>query len=410
MILDINDAFYPFLDADQRIQIFFGGSSSGKSVFLAQRCVLDVLQKNRNYLIVRNVGNSIRSSVFNEVLKVIYDSEELHEFFSINRSEIIITCANERQILFKGLDDPEKLKSITPKKGVITDIWIEEATEITKDAYKQLTKRLRGESGVKKRIHFSFNPILRQHWIYQEFFAGRFGDDDKVYQDDDVLILKTTYKDNRFLEQDDIDALENETDEYWYNVYTLGNWGILGDVIFRNWEVQDLSGIRQAFDNYRNGLDFGFSNDPTALARCHYDRKRKTIYITDEVYERGLTNPEIAEMIKPIVGREYVVCDSAEPKSIKELKQYGINAIPAQKGKDSVLFGIQWLQQHKIIIDRRCQNTINEFQLYQWRKDKDGNVLNEPIRRNDHAIDALRYALEREMETRVISGAKVIVG
>ena len=115
-------------------------------------------------------------------------------------------------------------------------------------------------------------------------------------------------------------------------------------------------------------------------------------------------------MIKPIVGREYVVCDSAEPKSIKELKQYGVNAIPAQKGKDSVLFGIQWLQQHKIIIDRRCQNTINEFQLYQWRKDKDGNVLNEPIRRNDHAIDALRYALEREMETRVISGAKVIVG
>ncbi len=402
-----NPVYRPFLEAVHRIQIFFGGSSSGKSVFLAQRCVFDLLRGGRNYLIIRNIGNTLRHSVFNEIYKVLIAWNVL-PLFSVNKSEMTITCQNGYQAIFKGLDDPEKIKSITPAKGVITDIWIEEATETIQDGVRQLERRLRGKSRVRKRLTLSFNPILLTHWINRRFFSGVFGDDDKVFDDGKLLILRTTYLDNEFLEEDDRAVLEDETDPYWRDVYTLGKWGILGDLIFTNWETADLSGMREAFDKFRNGLDFGFTNDPTACIRSHYNKGRKIIYVTDEVYERGLTNPEIAEEIKPIVGKETVVCDSAEPKSIKELKSYGIRAVPAKKGKDSVRHGIQFLKQCRIVIDKRCQNTINEFQTYQWRKDKDGNALNEPVDRDNHAIDAIRYAYEDECRPRVISGGKVI--
>ncbi len=232
-----NPAYRPYRKAPHRTQIFFGGSSSGKSVFLAQRAIYDVLN-GRNYLIVRNTANTIRSSTFNEIRKVIGDWG-LTSVFSINKSEMTITADNRAQILFKGLDDAEKIKSVTPESGVMTDIWVEEATECAEDDIKQLEKRLRGKSKFPKRLTLSFNPILKTHWIFKKYFAG-FYDGDTIRQTDDLLILKPTYKDNRFLEPDDIAALENETDPYWREVYTLGNWGILGDVIFTNWRVEDL--------------------------------------------------------------------------------------------------------------------------------------------------------------------------
>ena len=312
---------------------------------------------------------------------------------------MVITCKTGYQILFKGLDDVEKIKSITPIKGVLTDIWVEEATETSLDDIRQLKKRLRGLSGVLKRLSLSFNPIYKNHWLFKEFFTY-FDESKPVYRDGEKLvILKTTYKDNRFLEQDDIDELENETDEYWHNVYTLGNWGTLGDVIFKNWEIQDISEEqKKTFDNFRNGLDFGYANDPAAFGRSHYDKKHKIIYILEEVYETGLTNSELANRIRPIVGKERVVCDSSEPKSIKELKMEGIPAVSAKKGKDSVNYGIQWLQQQHIIIDKSCQNAINEFQLYQWKKDRLGVAVSppKPIDKDNHFIDQLRYAFEED--------------
>ena len=396
----VNQVYKPFLNDDTRTQIFFGGSSSGKSYFLAQRTVLDVLQGERNYLIVRNVLNTVKRSVFNEIVKTIHNMG-LSSFFNINKSNMVITCSlNNKQILFAGLDDPEKIKSITPEDGVITDVWVEEATETKYEAVKQLYKRLRGRSKVKKRLILSFNPILKSHWIYKEYF-GSWQDDKNFYRDsDNLLILKTTYKDNDFLEEDDIKELENETDRYYYEVYTLGNWGSLGNVIFKNWEVQDLSEIRKTFDRFNNGLDFGFADDPSAMIHMHYDRKRKILYILDELYERELTNDVLAEKIKKMIGNQYVVCDSAEPKSIQELINYGVRAIPAKKGPDSVNHGINWLRQQKIIIDVRCQNTKNEFQTYRWKEDKDGNVLPVPVDRDNHAIDAIRYGLEEHMEIR----------
>jgi phage terminase large subunit len=390
-----NKAYIPYLKDNTPTQIFYGGSSSGKSVFLAQRTVLDLMAGGRNYLIVRNVANTIRKSVYNEIIKAI-SNMKLSSFFSVAKSEMIITCVNGYQMIFCGLDDPEKIKSITPAKGVITDTWIEEATEIEYNAYKQLTKRMRGKSKVAKRLIMSFNPILQDHWIYKEFFVDVWDDGKSSYMDDKLSILKTTYKDNRFLSEQDIAALESETDQYFYQVYTLGNWGILGAVIFKNWRVEDLSWLKDIADKFNNGLDFGFAEDPAGLTHTHYDRKKKTIYVLDELYSTGLTNDVLAEESKKIISNQLVVCDSAEPKSIKELRQYGVNAIGAKKGKDSVNHGIQWLQQQTIVVDVKCQNTKNELMKYKWKEDKNGNVLPVPVDKDNHLIDALRYAYEDE--------------
>jgi len=391
-----NDVYLPYLEDDTRLQIFFGGASSGKSVFVVgQRTAYDLLQGDRNYLIIRNVARTSRNSTFNEVQKVIR-SWGVQDYFKVNKSDMVITCANGYQALFGGLDDVEKLKSITPAKGVLTDVVIEEATETKEFDIKQLNKRLRGKAKVKKRLAMLFNPIIRSHWIHKNFFANRFYDDDKVYADDQLKILKTTYLDNKFLEPDDIYELENETDAYFRAVYTMGLWGTLGGVVFTNWRVDDLTPEIPRFDNIHNGLDFGFTNDPTAYNRTHYDRARKKIYIFEELHGKGWTNQRIVEELKPIIHKEQIVCDSAEPKSIQELINLGINAIGAIKGKDSITHGIQWLKQNEIIIDRRCQETINEFQLYQWAKDKYGEDTNTPVDRNNHHIDGIRYQYENE--------------
>jgi phage terminase large subunit len=220
-----------------------------------------------------------------------------------------------------------------------------------------------------------------------------------------LSILKTWYIHNRFLTPDDIADLENETDPYFRDVYTFGKWGVLGDVIFKNWEVRDLSDLIPTFDNLRFGLDFGFSSDPAALVCSHYDKARKTIYIFNEFYERGLTNDMLADGIRPFVNYRRIIGDSSEPKSIQELRNSGIDAIGARKGPDSIMHGIQWLQQHTIIIDSRCINTRNEFQQYQWQRDKDGNAIRRPVDKNNHIIDALRYAYEDDSAGSLEAGA-----
>lgn len=397
-----NPVYLPYLTEYTRTQIFYGGSSSGKSVFLAQRCVEDVLKGGRNYLVCRQVARTMKTSVFAQVVRVISEWG-VGDLFNINKSDYVITCSNGYQIVFVGLDDVDKIKSITPARGAWTDVWVEEATETDQRSIRQLYKRQRGGSdSVKKRMILSFNPILKTHWIYTEYFKSiGWADSQREYRGEDIAILKTTYKDNRFLTDDDRRDLENESDKYFYDVYTLGNWGILGHVIFTNWRVEDLSGMMDQFTNRRHGLDFGFASDPAALWSSHYDRMRKIIYVFDEVYETGLTNPQLAERIKPIVGGDLVTADSAEPKSISELSGDRVNPIliaPAAKGKDSVNHGIQWLQQHTIIVDRHCVNLQNELSTYHWKEDAGGNALPIPVDKNNHLIDAGRYAHENDMD------------
>jgi phage terminase large subunit len=388
----VNDAYMEYLEADQYTQIFFGGSSSGKSFFLAQRTVMDNMN-GYNYLICRNVSKTIKKSVFNEVWKAICNYQ-LAMFYSRNLTDLVITNRrNNKQILFSGLDDEEKLKSITPIDGVLERIWIEEATEIKRSAYMQLKKRLRGRTDKNKGIILSFNPILKSHWIYQEFFVGTWDESKRVYESDRLLILKTTYKDNLYLTPDDIYELEHETDEYYYNVYTLGNWGILGNVIFKNWETADLSGLAATFDAIDNGLDFGFTN-PNALVRVHVSEKSKTIYVFDTLGKRGQTYDGLISDLRQKVGSQIVTCDNEDSRGIYMLQQGGIKAVPAKKGADSVINGITWLQGYKIVIDVKQQEFINEIQQYHWQEDKDGNVIEKPVKTKDHFMDALRYAVE----------------
>jgi len=394
-----NDVYFPHLKDDTRIQIYFGGSSSGKSYFLAQRVVLDVLTEQRNYLICRAVASTLKRSVFNEIVKAI-SNFKLSKLFIVNKTDLTITCINGFQILFAGLDDVEKIKSITPQKGVLTDIWIEEATEINYQAFKQLNKRLRGKTKVKKRITMSFNPIYKTHWIFNEFFL--LWDDSKtIFKSDNLLIIKSTYKNNKFLTKDDIKELENETDKYYYNVYTLGNWGIIGNVIFKNWETQDLS--EMDFGLIESGLDFGLS-DPNAYIKMSYNKNRKTLYIVEEMYMRELSIDELDEEMSKLYEEELIMADCAEAQTIKTLFKRGYRMKSCKKGKGSVEFGYKWLKQQKIIIDIRCVNTIKEFTLHKYREDKDGNPLNVPEDRNNHAIDAIRYGMQYQMAESIGSG------
>lgn len=414
-----NPVYLPHLNNYARVQIFFGGSSSGKSVFLAQRAVWDVLSGGRNYLVCRAVAKTIKKSVFQEIKKVIKAWGMLAEF-QINESDLTITCKNEYQILFAGLDDVEKLKSITPAKGALTDIWLEEATEAEDTDIKQLMKRQRGgKEETLKRFTMSFNPILQSHHIYVNFFSAlAWTDDQTEYMSDELSILKTTHLDNRFLTTQDHADLENEKDPYYRDVYTLGKWGVLGDVIFTNWIVADLDDLASEYylpeaqrTNHRNGLDFGFGGAPAGMPVTHYDKNHKRIYIYAELYEYGLTNDLLAEEIKELIGiwdvdengkrvctgTRHVTGDSAEPKSIRELQKYGVNISGAKKGKDSVNFGIQWLQQQTMIIDKTCVKTKTEVQQYQWKKNKDGVSVKEPVDKNNHIIDGLRYGYENDM-------------
>jgi len=326
----------------------------------------------------------------NELLKTI-EAFNMRNLFEINKTDNTITCINGAQILTAGLDDTEKIKSITPSKGVLTDIWIEESTETEENDLLQLQKRLRGESELTKRIILSFNPIFQTHWIYKKYFSEFSGN---MYRSKDLLILKTTYLDNNFLTGQDRSNMENEQDPYFRNVYTLGNWGVLGDTIFKNFEVQDLTNSIKTFDKIYNGLDFGFSSDPTAYIRIHYDKNNKIIYIIDEFEEKEMTNDVIADRLKTLIGNEYITCDSAEPKSIRELQLLNIRSASAKKGKGSINFGIDWLKRQRIIINKSCINAKRELELYRYKQDKDGIAINVPVDKDNHLIDAMRYALE----------------
>lgn len=400
--LVINDVYIPHIENMSETQIFYGGAGSGKSRFLSQRPVIDVLENNRNYLVCRKVQNTIRKSVFNEIEGVI-DDAGLRKYFSTNKSEMSITVKhNKNQILFAGLDNPLSLQGVRPKKGVITDLWVDEATETDRDDLKILSKRLRGgDNETKKRMIFSFNPIYQAHWLYDEYFSSiGWATDQAEYTTPELSILKTWYVHNRFLTSQDIDRLLNEKDEYYRNVYTYGNWGVLGDVIFTNWKVEDLSGMADQFTNPRYGLDFGFASHPAGISVSHYDQTRKTIYIFDELYETGLTNDLLSIEALRLCKDGRIIGDSAEPKSIAEMQQHRVNITGAKKGKDSITFGIDWLKQQTIIIDKKCVNHIKEFQQYQWKKDANGNAVTppKPVDKNNHLIDALRYAYEDEME------------
>ena len=364
-------------------QIYFGGASSGKSFFiLAQRTPLDVLRTDRNFLIIRNVAKSNRNSTFNEIRKGIFGMG-LSRAFTINKTEMTITCVNGNQILFAGLDDVEKLKSVYG----ITDIWIEEASEISETDFNQLDLRLRGHTAYKKQITLTLNPISALHWIKKRFF-------DNVERD--TITHRSTYLDNKYLDRDTIDTMEAITDPYFKDVYVLGNWGVLGNVVFSDYIIEEFEYAETDLENVCQGQDYGFAH-ASAIIRLGF--KDDEIYIFDEVYGKGWTNGVFIEAAEEQLGQDakyyQFTGDSAEPDRIKDWNDNGWNVDPAKKGKGSLRFGIDFLCGHRIHIHAtKCPNMAREIQTYKRREDKDGNALDEFVEINDDCIAAARYATE----------------
>lgn len=389
-----NKVYLPYLDNDKRYEIIYGGAGSGKSVFLAQKKVYQHLKdKGRKTLVVRKVGKTIRHSAFAMIKEIIY-RWNVESLFNIPKgaSNFDITGPNGNQFIFTGLDDVEKLKSIVG----ITDVWIEEASEITEEDFNQLDLRLRGKTPFPKQIGLTFNPISALSWLKKRFI-------DTV--DPRVSVLKTTYRDNRFLDEEYTEVLESlkDKDYVYYQIYTLGEWGVLGNLVYSNYVVEDFPREDEHYSSIYAGVDFGF-NDPSAVVKIGW--KDDELYILDELYRKGLTNTELIQEIedsKVVSKSHHLTGDSSEPARIKEFRQAGYNIRGAEKGKDSVKFGIDWVRRHRIHIHTSCQNFLNEIQSYKYREDKDGNVLEEPVDMNNHLMDAMRYALEPLIKQRPLN-------
>ena len=385
-----NSSFVSILnDNTHDIILLLGGGGSGKSYFSFQRAIIRCIQDKRKYLITRKSAVDLERSCWADVMSAL-DFFQIKDSVKINKSLKTINFPNGSQMLFMGLDDSQKVKSIPD----ITDIIVEECSEISLETFSQLKQRLRGSGQARNQIVLQCNPVSKTNWVYKHFFQ-------EGCKEDNCLIHRSTYKDNRFLNQTTINALENykNTNPYFYRVYCLGEWGSLSKQIFTNYEIQDLDleSLRAASYMLLVGLDFGYVNDPTTIICSLLDEENKTIYIYNEFYKTGLLNDEIANQLK-LMGLEKstIIADSAEQKSIEEIKRDGIRRIaPAHKGKDSVIQGIQKLQQYKIIVDSSCIYTIEELESYCWKKDRaTDEYINQPIDEYNHCIDALRYSLQ----------------
>lgn len=416
-----NPVYIPYFFDDSRVQIFFGGSSSGKSYDRFSKAILEVFAEGRNFLVVRNQKKDIRSSCFNELRKKI-SLFKLDDYFKITLEPMEITCLhNKRQIIFAGLDNVENVKSLTPIDGTITDIIMEEATECSEDAYNQLRLRQRGiclstddtNRILKPRIFLLFNPVSKEHWIYRRFFSKYWKEEtDKIlrytYKKESYLIVKTTYKDNAFLTEEDVRTIESATDPWWIDVYAKGNFGVMGNVVFKkgvHYFIEDLydknhEQLREHFANRKfihQGIDFGI-NDPHAYVKSYFDEQAKVIYVFDEFGASDLDMEQLWEQIKfKVRGNGELICER-DPDRIIQLKKLGCQCKPSRKGRGSVASGLEWLKKYKIIVDIRCVNLIGELETYQWKKDASGRVIDIPEDRNNHFIDALRYSYSYEIK------------
>lgn len=383
-----NEVYFPYLlDYSRRYEIYYGGAGSGKSVFVAQKAVIKALNRKRKVLVIRKVGRTLKDSVFQLITDTL-KKFGVYGSCKVNLTTLTITLPNGSIFLFKAIDDGgEKIKSIVD----ITDIWIEEATELTDDEFTQLDLRLRALAE-DLQIWCSFNPISRLNWTFKKWFA------DNLPPAADTLILKTTYKDNRFLPADYIKALEEKakTNPNYYRVYTLGEYVTLDKLVFYNWKVEEFE-HKDIKGQLIIGMDFGFINDISAIVSSLLVEDEKKIYVFREWGDTGKTNQELANIIKALgFNKSVIVADSAEQKSIAEIKAAGVPKIrAAKKGKDSIIHGIQKLQNYEIILHPSCEGIKTEMENYTWKKDKQtGEYTNEPVDLYNHYIDALRYSLQ----------------
>lgn len=378
---------------DNFTEVHYGGGSSGKSHGVIQKVVLKALKDwkyPRRILWLRKVQSTIKDSLFEDVKDCLINFG-IWDMCLWNKTDNKVELPNGAVFLFKGLDNPEKIKSI---KG-ISDIVMEEASEFTLNDYTQLTLRLRERKHVNKQIFLMFNPVSKLNWVYKYFF-------EHGEPMENVMIRQSSYRDNKFLDEmtrQNLELLANRNPAY-YKIYALGEFATLDKLVFPKYEKRLINKDELRHLPSYFGLDFGYVNDPSAFIHSKIDVKKKKIYIIEEYVKQGMLNDEIANVIKQLgYAKEEITADSAEQKSIAEISNHDIARIrPAMKGKDSIISGIQYLNQFDIVIDERCFKTIEELDNYTWKKDKNtGEYYNEPVDTYNHCIDALRYSVEMLM-------------
>lgn len=380
-----------------RYRICKGSRASKKSKTTALYFISSLIKHPQaNLLVVRKTFRTIKDSCYSE-LKWAIHRLGVDAFFQCKESPLEITyIPTGQKIYFRGLDDPLKVTSITVDVGCLCWMWIEEAYEIMKeDDFNILDESIRGEvpKGLFKQITLTFNPWNEAHWIKKRFFDAE--------PDVDILAKTTNYLCNEFLDAADTKVFETmkKNNPRRYKVAGLGDWGIVEGLVYENWEerefnIHDISSRPNVKSAY--GLDFGYTNDPSALFCSLIDEGAKEIYVFDEIYKNAMLNRMIAsEVTARGYAKEKITADCAEPKSIDDLRELGLSRIKrSRKGKDSVNNGIQYIQGFKIFIHPRCVNFLTEISNYTWDKDKFGKKLNKPIDDFNHLLDAMRYALE----------------
>lgn len=412
----IGKGYKQFWNFKGRYRVVKGSRASKKSKTTALWYIYNMMKyPGANTLVVRKTYRTLKDSCFTE-LKWAIHRLGVDSHWYIKESPLELTyIPTGQKIYFRGLDDPLKVTSTTVDVGSLCWMWIEEAYEIMKeDDFDILDESIRGEvpEELFKQITLTFNPWNEHHWMKHRFFDDFVGTDSEgkpeykprknpLSKDGEILALTTNYLCNEWLDKADFKVFERmkKQNPRRYQVAGLGNWGIVEGLIFENWEekafsldeIRRIAGIKSAF-----GLDFGYTNDPSAFFCSLIDLNNKVIYVFDEMYQTGLVNSAIYKNIQGMgYVKEKITADSAEPKSIAELRELGLSHIKgARKGKDSINNGIQYIQNFHIVIHPKCVNFLTEISNYTWSVDKFGKKLNVPIDDFNHLMDAMRYALE----------------
>ncbi|MCC8164489.1 MAG: PBSX family phage terminase large subunit [Lachnospiraceae bacterium] len=415
-----------------RYRVVKGSRASKKSKTAALWFIYNMMKyQEANTLVIRKTFRTLKDSCFTE-LKWAVHRLQVDRLWRFTESPLEATyLPTGQKIYFRGLDDPLKVTSITVDVGSLCWMWIEESYEIMRESdFEMLDESIRGAApeGLFKQITFTFNPWNEKHWIKHRFFDEVTGHDSEgkpiytpreapISADGEIMAITTNYTCNEWLDSADLRVFQRmkENNPRRYKVAGLGDWGVVEGLVFENWTEQGFELINRkdylqldeaakkktlyvVREDVKSvfGLDFGYTNDPTALFAGFIDLKNRKIYVWDELYETGLSNRKIFERITAMgYGKERITADSAEPKSIDELKAYGLHVKGAKKGKDSVNNGIQFIQDFEIIVHPRCVNYMTEISNYTWMLDKFGNKLNVPIDDFNHLMDAMRYAVEQ---------------
>lgn len=394
--LQSNFIFKPIHKSKQRYIVMKGSAGSGKSVDTAQQYILRLMaEKGRNLLCIRKSEVTNRDSTFSELIGAI-NRMGVSNAWKSTTNPLMIKCLNGNKVIFRGINhekEREKLKSITFDKGKLTDVWIEEATELFQNDFEIVDDRLRGELPENQfyQIKMTFNPVNVSHWIKKAFFDS---------SDSNVMTHQSTYLDNRFVDEAYKQRMERrkEVDPDGYKIYGLGEWGEIGGLILHNWKIgngesKDISQDLQHYDDITIGQDFGF-NHANAILLLGF--KDGNIYILREIYVHEKDTSEIIMLTNGILPKnKNMYCDCAEPDRIKMWNTAGYRAYPVEKEQGSVKAQIDWLKQHKIYVHSSCVNTIKELQQWKWKKDEKQNIyLDEPVNIFDDAMAALRYGIE----------------